>query len=188
MLININKYLNNTHKIHKVNGFTLLEAVIAIAISILVFGGLTILGVNSVKTAKFEEHLINLNALVEQKSSALFNNITNELAKFPTGATQVGSINVDSPVTGYYDLLNESGCIVSTTTLDGLGNRVLDCSGSIVGKPSNDLTARFRRQWSVKKDFPSPGDVTVALVVVYQQTNQIVKSTYITKSDNVTTK
>ncbi len=188
MLISINKYLNKVNKINKTTGFTLLEAVIAIAISLLVFGGLTILAVTSVKNAKFEEHVVNLNALVEQKSSTLFNNVSQELNKFPTGVGQMGSINADTPLTGYYDLLNESGCVVSTTTLDGLGNRVLDCSGSITATPSNSLAPKFRRQWTVRKDFPYPGDVSVGVVVVYQQTNQIIKSTYVTKSDNLTSK
>lgn len=188
MLKICNKYSNNIRKMKKSNGFTLLEAAIAIGILLLVFGTLTILAVTSVKNAKFEEHAINLNVLVSQKTSGLFGNITNELTKFPKGATQVGSINADTPATGYFDLLNESGCVVSISRVDSLGNRNLDCSGSIVNRPSNDLTPKFRRQWTIRKDFPQYSEITIAVVVVYQQTNQIVKSLTITKSDNVSSK
>ncbi len=181
MLKIANKYFNNTNKIiNKANGFTLLEAVIAIGILILVFGTLTILCTTSVKTAKFEEHLVNLNALVSQKTSNLFASISSEITKFPAGATQVGSLNADTPITGYYDLLNESGCIVSTTNGSNL-----DCSGTIVANPSRNLTPKFRRQWTIRKDFPNSGDITIGVVVVYDQTNQIIKSLTTTKSDNV---
>ncbi len=66
------------------------------------------------------------------------------------------------------------------------GATTLDCPASNVLNPSNSLIPKFRRQWLVKKDFPNPKDVTVSVIVVYQDTNAIARTRVVTKSDGTT--
>lgn len=54
--------------------------------------------------------------------------------------------------------------------------------------PSQSTIPKFRRQWAVVKDFPGVGDVTLSVVIVAIQTNQIVSSNIITKIDGLTIK
>ncbi len=96
-------------------GFTLMETVIAISISIIILGGIVTLAVRVVKNGKFTEKLGDTNVLLTQKTTDLFNNTVGEVAKIPKGETRAGSINPEQPITGYFDITNESGCVIKSS-------------------------------------------------------------------------
>ncbi|KAF0247802.1 MAG: hypothetical protein FD167_2797 [bacterium] len=233
---------NKSKESYKLNfysnqGFTLLEAIIALVIGAIILAGGITLGVTTIKNGKFVEKAFDVSVFLGQKTTQLFNNANNEIAKIPKDQTRVGSINPEQAVVEYFDLLNESGCVInprvinraitnpspiveptevptsgvtgkSTNTntkdsgrgkLGDLGNPgdlgdgadtlpLLDCSISALPTPSNSIEPKFRRQWTVVKDFPSPGDVTFSVVIIAIQTNQIVISSAITKSDGASIK
>lgn len=208
----------------KNSGFTVMELAIAVFLSVAILAAIATLAVATVKNSKFTEKLVDTNILLSQKTNQLFNNSVGELTKIPTGQTRAGSIDPNEPINGYFDLLNENGCLIKTaftsnpdpiikkssgTTSDkniqrlpgdlgdgGGGNEVptefnpLDCSTSsaISSNPSTSFTAKFRRQWVVVKDFPSTQDITFSVVIVAIQSNTIIHSNIITKTDGVTTK
>jgi type II secretory pathway pseudopilin PulG len=194
-------------------GFTLIEAIIAVIISITILSGLTVLAVKAIKNAKFTEKFADTKVLINQKTTELFNNSTTELNKIPANQTTAGSINPSLPIIGYFDLLNENGCVIKRSQftfvdpidpidpntkglrggLGDIGNGYdtsdttqLDCSFST--SPSSSLTPKFRRQWAVAKDFPESGDVTFSIVIVAIQTNQIMISTVASKTDGFSLK
>jgi len=196
-------------------GFTLIETIIAVAIGAIIFGGIATLCTSTIKNGKFVEKLSDTNVLLSQKLSDLFNNASVESAKIPNNVLRVGSINPSSPVNGYFDLLNESGCLISnpitspvleppikagarfgTGKLGDLGSdtgdsptqSALNCSTSTFTTTSQSLIPKFRRQWVIAKDFPGVGDMTFSVVIVAIQTNQIVTASTITKSDGVSIK
>lgn len=124
--------LNNTYKTYRNNnirvnsltslrrlrtranpkGFTLMECVIAICLTIIVLGGLAILLVNTIRNGKFVEKLADTNILLSDKTNQLFNSTPIEVSKIPTGQKQAGSIDPLQPIPGYFDVLNQSGCII----------------------------------------------------------------------------
>lgn len=187
-------------------GFNLLETMIAIVVGAIILSGGISLIVSTVKKGKFVQKTFDTKTSLNQKNSQLLNNAANELAKILTNQTSAGSINPEQPLAGYFDLLNESGCVVNAAIglsspteptkdvankgkLGDLGNgdsgsTNLDCS--ISANSSGSTIPMFRRQWIINKDFPSKGDTSFSVVVVAIQTNQIVMSSSITKSDGVT--
>lgn len=227
---------NKSKESYKLNfysnhGFTLLEAIIALVIGAIILAGAITLGVTTIKNGKFVEKAFDVSVFLGQKTTQLFNNANNEIAKIPKGQTKVGSINPEQAVVEYFDLLNESGCVInpraitvpspiveptkvptskitdgSTSAKDSgkgklgdFGNLgdlgdgtdtlpLLDCSISALSSPSSSTEPKFRRQWVVVKDFPSPGDITFSVVIIAIQTNQIVVSSAITKSDGASIK
>jgi hypothetical protein len=199
-------------KLNKSNssqGFTLMETTLAIAIATIILSGIMAVAVRTVKNGTFAEKLTDTNVLLSQKTSELFNNAVGEVAKIPKDEITAGSIDPNQPINGYFDITNESGCVIKggakvnvtssigkpgdlggdTGDLGDLGNESgLNCSTSTLGNPSQSLIPKFRRQWIVTKDFPSDGDISFSVVIVAIQTNQITSSTVITKSDGFASK
>lgn len=168
-------------------GFTLFECVVAASIMVIALLAVMSLCVTATKNAKFAERAIDSNVLISQKSNDLFNSLSRELSKFPKGQVQVGSINADQPIAGYYDTLNQYGCIIGTTNgTNGILSTV-DCSHAVTNSPVQDVTPKFRRQWTIKKNYPRTGDVTIAVTLVYIDLNQITKTLLKTKSDGLST-
>lgn len=200
------KYKNHKRFILPGRGFTLLETMISIVVGAIILTGAITLIVSTVKKGKFVQKTFDTKTCLNQKISQLFNNVANELLKIPVGQASVGSINPEQPLAGYFDLLNDSGCVINTkigvgtpidptkgitNKLGDLGNgdsttNTLDCS--ISANNSESKVPTFRRQWIINKDFPNKGDVSFSVVVIAIQTNQIVISNSTTKSDGVTVK
>ncbi len=51
-------------------------------------------------------------SLSTQKATELFNDSKNQAAKIPEGQTKIGSIDPNKPVDGYFDLFNDSACLL----------------------------------------------------------------------------
>lgn len=204
-----NKLKNKLNRTHK--GFSAIEYMIAAILLIIIFINLGKLLITGVKNGQFVKKLADVGALASQKTTELFNDTPNQVKLIPNGQTQVGSIDPTFPMPGYFDLLNESGCLITSSTgspnppnpkgKDGRGIdplddidkgqgtlNTLDCSKSTVPNPSNSTIAKFRRQWLIKRNFPTTNDVTSYVIVVKQDTNDIVRIRYATKSDGLVTK
>ncbi|KAF0233377.1 MAG: hypothetical protein FD167_4691, partial [bacterium] len=48
--------------------------------------------------------------------------------------------------------------------------------------------AKYRRQWLIAKDKPNIGDITVYVVIVYQDTNVLARSMSLIKVDGISSK
>ncbi len=201
---NLNQY-NNTHNKHNTSGFTLLECAIAAILITIALGSLMKLAFTVIKNTTFDQKVADSKILITQKNTTLFKDLANQISKIPSGQSRAGSVDPTAPITGYYDFLNESGCLIlnrssqsgsgASTGLVGSGSidttgglASLDCSASTSTTPSTSTIVKYRRQWLISKDFPNPGDVSLAVTIVYQQTNQIADTFMITKTDGTTTK
>ncbi len=194
-----------------IKGFSAIEWIIAAVLLGIVFASVGKLMVTAIKNGVFVQKLTDTNTLITLKTNELFNDSKNQVAKIPKGQTQVGSIDPDKPVAGYFDLFNESGCLITSGTSKGetgsgtvggtkggigsgaIGGTIdtgstLDCSTSSFTNPSRSTFPRFRRQWSIVKDFPNPNDVTACVIVVYQDNNSIARMNFVTKSDGISSK
>lgn len=201
------------HKLNRTDqGFSAVEYMIAAILLAIIFINLGKLLIAGVKNGQFVKKLADVGALASQKTTELFNDTPNQVKLIPNGQTQIGSIDPNFPMPGYFDLLNESGCLINfsnspnppnppTKEKDGRGIdptddidkgqgtvNTLDCSKSTVPSPSNSTIAKFRRQWLIKRNFPTTNDVTSYVIVIKQDTNDIVRVRYATKSDGVVTK
>ena len=118
---NSNNSNNNHHKneckYHHLadnKGFSLFEVVIAIILGISVMAVLMTLTLGGVKNNRFALTISDMSTLTEQKASDVFKDIPREITNMPNGVNTLGSINPTQPVNGYFDLLNDSGCVLTT--------------------------------------------------------------------------
>ncbi len=196
----------NTHNTkNNIKGFTLLECAIAAILVTIALGSLMKLVFAVIKNTTFDQKVADSKVFIAQKNTDLFKDLPNQVAKIPVGQTKIGSVDPTVPMTGYYDFLNESGCLLVSQSggtgggkTTGLGStdtgaiggalNTIDCSNSTVANPSTSTVARYRRQWMMIKDFPLNGDVSMVVTIVYQQTNQVADTSIITKTDGSNTK
>jgi hypothetical protein len=211
-------------------GFSLIEVIIAVILSSAVVAVLLTMTLGGLRGGRIALGINDMSFLTSQKASQLFKDISKELKQMGGNTNRLGSIDVAEPINGYFDLLNESGCVLKTNTYSlevdtvgvdkgnnanslGLGGGTtkgggsggtkggndngnddkgdggngaisgVDCSLATVGKPTDSLIARYRRQWVLVKDKPNLGDITVAVILIDLANNAIVRSEIITKVD-----
>lgn len=104
------------NNINNSNGFTLMECVIAICLVVIVLGGLVGLVVTTIRNGKFVEKLVDSNTLLSAKTNQLLNSTATEVSKLPKGQKRAGSIDPSQPVAGYFDVLNQSGCVIKRSS------------------------------------------------------------------------
>lgn len=109
------EYRNSqTSQLVNSKGFSLFEVVIAIILGISVMAVLMTLTLGGVKNNRFALTLADMSTLTEQKASEVFKNIPREVSNMSNQINTLGSINPVQPVSGYFDLLNDSGCVLTT--------------------------------------------------------------------------
>jgi hypothetical protein len=110
-----NEYRNSqTKQLVNNKGFSLFEVVIAIILGISVMAVLMTLTLGGVKNNRFALTLSDMSTLTEQKASDVFKDIPRQIANMSNGVNTLGSLNPEQPVNGYFDLLNDSGCVLKT--------------------------------------------------------------------------
>jgi len=112
-----NHHHKNECKYHHLTdnkGFSLFEVVIAIILGISVMAVLMTLTLGGVKNNRFALTLADMSTLTEQKASDVFKDIPKQIKNTPNGVNTLGSINPTQPVNGYFDLLNDSGCVLTS--------------------------------------------------------------------------
>ncbi len=110
-------------------GFSLIEYIIAFVLIGAVMATLFSITVGGLKNGRFVQKLADVKVLASQKATDLFNDIPNQLKNIPRGQTIGGSIDPNAPAIGYFDLLNESGCVVSRSILPPGGGGKGDLPG-----------------------------------------------------------
>ncbi|MBI4852361.1 MAG: type II secretion system protein [Acidobacteria bacterium] len=107
--------------VKKAKGFTLLEYIIAFVLVGAVMSTLFSLTIGGVKNGKFIQKLADVRVLASQKATELYNDLPKNLKNIPISQTTGGSIDPNNPAQGYFDLVNDSGCVVSKSVLPGGG-------------------------------------------------------------------
>ncbi|MFY9224676.1 MAG: hypothetical protein WAQ98_18530 [Blastocatellia bacterium] len=110
-----NEYRSNqSSQLINNKGFSLFEVVIAIILGISVMAVLMTLTLGGVKNNRFALTLSDMSTLTEQKASDIFRDIPKQIKNMPNGVNTLGSLNPEQPVNDYFDLLNDSGCVLKT--------------------------------------------------------------------------
>lgn len=97
-----------------IRGFSLVEYMIAAILIGIMFGGLGKIMLTTINNGRFVQKFVDVNVLSLKKASELYNDSINQVNLIPKNQTQIGSINPNNPINGYFDLLNESGCLLSS--------------------------------------------------------------------------
>lgn len=97
-------------------GFGFLEIVIAVVLSSAVVAVLVTMTLGGLRGGRIALGINDISLLTSQKCTQLFKDIPKELKLMGNNTDRVGSIDVAQPVNGYFDLLNESGCVLKTNT------------------------------------------------------------------------
>ena len=109
------EYRNSqTSQLVNSKGFSLFEVVIAIILGISVMAVLMTLTLGGVKNNRFALTISDMSTLTEQKACEVFKDIPREVSNMSNQINTLGSINPAQPVNGYFDLLNDSGCVLTT--------------------------------------------------------------------------
>jgi len=114
--------LNNSNSNKNVKGFnnkgfSLLELVIVIILAGVLMAVTFNMTIGGVKNGELAEDLSDVFVLVSSKTSKIFNNLPAEIAKFSANQKLVGSIDPTNLVPGYFDVLNQSGCVIGGTVI-----------------------------------------------------------------------
>ncbi|MFY9224825.1 MAG: hypothetical protein WAQ98_19290 [Blastocatellia bacterium] len=95
-------------------GFGFLEIVIAVVLSSAVVAVLVTMTLGGLRGGRIALGINDMSLLTSQKCSQLFKDVSKELKAMGNNTDRLGSIDVAQPVNGYFDLLNESGCVLKT--------------------------------------------------------------------------
>lgn len=95
-------------------GFTLMELAVATILTIIVVVILFSITTTGLKNGRFVEKVTDTSNLLSKKLADVYRNIPNEVKKLKNNEMQLGSINPATPIPGYFDLLNSSGCVLRT--------------------------------------------------------------------------
>lgn len=113
----INRANSFTSKnINNDKGFSLIEIIISLILVSAILTVVFTMTVGGVVGGKKTQAIADLRTLSLQKTTEISNSLTNELKKFPLTENRVGSINPDTAINGYFDELNEAGCIIRRST------------------------------------------------------------------------
>jgi prepilin-type N-terminal cleavage/methylation domain-containing protein len=108
---------NNRKTISKNNGFSLIEIMISLVLVSAILAVVLTMTMGGVVGGKKTQAIADLRTLSLQKTTELSNNLTNELKKISLTETRVGSINPDIVINGYFDELNEQGCVIRSSNI-----------------------------------------------------------------------
>ncbi len=141
-----------------IRGFSLVEYMIAAILIAIMFGGIGKVMVATIKSGRFSQKLTDVNLLSLKKSTDLYNDSVNQANLIPKNQTQIGSINPNDPVNGYFDLLNESGCLLGSFTKnpnddDGKGGKDDNPKGGKTNPLNNlgSLIVPVKADWHCSK-------------------------------------
>jgi hypothetical protein len=147
-------------------GLTILEYIIALIIVMVAFVTWLSLTSTGVRNGVFVKKLADVKWLSSQKAAELSDKATVILKQIPQTEQKIGSIAPNKAEAGYFDLLDETG------------NLITDESGSIG-------TARYIRQWMIVKNFPVEGNISIYVSVSYKATNKVIRLAKVIKTDGL---
>lgn len=94
-------------------GLSLIECLIALILISMVLATLFTMTAAGVKNGRFVTKVADTRVLSERKAADVFKDIDKQLTLFPAKETRLGSLDPSAPVSGYFDTLNQSGCLLS---------------------------------------------------------------------------
>lgn len=104
--------LNNS-SIFNNKGLSLIECLIALILISMVLATLFTMTAAGVKNGRFVTKVADTRVLSEKKVADVFKNISNQLKLFAPKENQLGSLDPSTPMPGYFDVLNQSGCLLT---------------------------------------------------------------------------
>lgn len=107
--------LNNS-SIFNNTGLSLIECLIALILISVVLATLFTMTAAGVRNGRFVTKVADTRVLSERKVADVFKDIGNQLKVFAPKETQLGSLNPSTPMPGYFDVLNQSGCSLTNFT------------------------------------------------------------------------
>jgi len=109
---------NKIKEIKKIGskGFSLVEVIIAVILSSAVVAVLLTMTLGGLRGGRIALGINDMSFLTSQKASQLFKDVSKQFKQQGGSTNRLGSIDVAEPVNGYFDLLNESGCVLKTNT------------------------------------------------------------------------
>lgn len=112
-------------------GFSLIEVIIAVILSSAVVAVLLTMTLGGLRGGRIALGINDMSFLTSQKASQLFKDVSNQFKQQGNNTNRLGSIDVAEPINGYFDLLNESGCVLKTNTYS------LEIDTVVIDKGSN---------------------------------------------------
>lgn len=156
----------------KIDGFTLIELVIALLIVGIGFVAWLGLASTTVNNGRYGQKLGDIRWAADTKAKVLVENIDSFLPLLTT-QTQLGSIDPNNPIAGYYDELNENGFVIVT---DNNHTYLIDQHGEKIVSPSkNEMIPQYIRQWRITKNVPNVDEITVVATLTRKENNQTVR-------------
>jgi hypothetical protein len=150
-------------------GITIVEYIVALLIIGIVFVSLLELASTGVKNGVFAQKLGDVKILATSKATELIKDADELVKKIPKGKRRIGSITPSLAIDGYFDRLDANGELIVATDLQ-------------------KRPVKFIRQWEIVKDLPEKEEVTVYVVVIYKESNQILRLVKAVKSDGISVK
>lgn len=97
-------------------GLSLIECLIALILISMVLATLFTMTAAGVKNGRFVTKVADTRVLSEKKVADVFKDINNQLKLFAPKENQLGSLDPSTPMPGYFDVLNQSGCLLTNFT------------------------------------------------------------------------
>lgn len=107
--------LNNS-SIFNNTGLSLIECLIALILISMVLATLFTMTAAGVRNGRFVTKVADTRVLSERKVADVFKDISNQLKLFAPKENQLGSLDPSTPMSGYFDVLNQSGCLLTNFT------------------------------------------------------------------------
>jgi prepilin-type N-terminal cleavage/methylation domain-containing protein len=185
-MIDISKNVKKTDSSTDQAGFSLMEylvALILIGIALVAFLELTATGV---KNGVFAKRLGDVKSLATGKAAELARDADRVVNGFKKGQRIKGSLTPGNPADGCFELLDGDGEVINGFKVEEAPIEYIDGKIKVIGEPKfRTPTARFVRQWMYVNDLPDKGEITVFVVVVSKDTNQIIRTAKAVKIDGL---
>lgn len=132
--------LNNS-SIFNNKGLSLIECLIALILISMVLATLFTMTAAGVRNGRFVTKVADTRVLSEKKVADVFKDISNQLKLFAPKENQLGSLDPSTPMPGYFDVLNQSGCLLTnfTQTPNPTKENDVDKGKTGRGTPLDDL-------------------------------------------------
>lgn len=169
------KAFNRLCKSSKSNnlGLSILECIIAILLISIALVSWASLTARSLRNGTFTRRLVDTEFLGMSKGSELIQNVDKILKTLPLEQTTAGSIKPGELVPGYFEQLNEAGCLITEA---GIDCRNVTLNNDLLPTLATAKIPRYTRQWSLVKDFPNNGDVSIYVLVVYRDNSEVLRT------------
>ena len=168
----INKNYDNPGKLCRKRGeagISIVEYIVAVTLIGIAFVTWLELTSTGVKNGTFAQRLGDVKSLATSKATELAKDADKLIKDIPKGKRKIGSITPGQAMSGYFELLDSKGELISSAY-------------------SKNTQVKFVRQWLIVKDLPYKDEVTVYVAVIYKDTNRVLRLAKAVKADGINIK